>query len=169
MATVTMRREGGRIYPAVNVKVYHYDGPSAQPAEDAGEDAAKFADWLDQQSDHEREFWWRCAVENGWDRIQECATDRFGPGVAVYSAGRSGGWAIVEGLPDPNGEDAEVYDEFPLKAWEAFETDCAAIVKDLAYQVGDLFYFNAYVPEVEALERSRVFGFYYDVASGVTP
>lgn len=110
---------GGR--PAVNVKVYarvdsdaaigaarEYEGDSLDP---------RFEQWYRErlEDDSFAEHYWSFAVESAWEQLQADAEEVFGPGVKVYSEGRSGGWAVVDGLPD-----FDTWDAIDLSKWARF-------------------------------------------------
>lgn len=72
------------------------------------------------------------AREVGWELAQELADEvwektRYSP--KVYSAGRSGGWLVVTGLPD-----VEAWDAIDLARWACFQKEIEATVDDLDYQ-----------------------------------
>ena len=123
------------------------------------------------------------AREAAWDDAREAARELFGdlPGVGnveVWSAGRSGGWATVQGLPDleeleeleerANGEEVQEAEEAReeleriLGAWAEFEARGRATVEDLgraiAWHVGaNVFEHEAreYAEELERIARVR--------------
>jgi len=102
-------------------------------------------DWIDEHlSDDEREYWcqWACTHE------LECATDYarelWGNHVTVHTEGRSGGWAIVDGL----NQDVDTWDAIAFSKWQRFERYCAALVDDTLYQYATLIYFNVFEPWV---------------------
>ena len=102
---VRFHRDGyGPSHPAVSVKMYNgCDPPPAvleELAGEFGERPARFLEAVKAATDSQREDAYRCAVENGWEQLQELAREVFGPRAEVYSEGRSSGWAVVHGLPD---------------------------------------------------------------------
>lgn len=106
-ADVTFHREGfaGDSLPAVNVKVRGLFRDVRLPLADAAPGLTH--EWIaahlsDEQMD---ELFWR-VCDNEWVSLQSDAADIFGPGVTVEAEGRSGGWAVVHGLPDVEGWDA---------------------------------------------------------------
>lgn len=106
--------------PAVNVKVWaRVDSEEAIGAarrEDSSLDP-RFEAWYREGLERESfaESYWSFAIETGWEYLQSLAEDVFGPGVNVYSEGRSGGWAVVDGLPD-----FESWDAVMLGRWARF-------------------------------------------------
>ena len=99
---------GGPYYPAVNVKVY-----GGFPSED--EIAARFGCSLE-TARKAGEWAYDSHQEQFWRDAEDDAINCFGNGVKVYSAGRMGGWAIVEGLPP-----VEAWDAVLLAKWRRFE------------------------------------------------
>ena len=110
-------------YPAVNVKVYRpwrsvklpLDLGSCCNCRALGHDGQANAvhtfvtawtdprfthEWIDEHvSDAQRDKVFNLACELGWERITDDACEIFGSQTKCYSAGRSGGWAIVTTLP----------------------------------------------------------------------
>lgn len=102
-------------YPAVNVKVYHF--PQAYKVADhfhCTEETAQKA----------VEYAWDMEAQAFWEDVQGTAEDVFGKGVKAYSAGRSGGWLLVEGLTD-----IESWNAVDLAKWRKFEKIIKADVK----------------------------------------
>lgn len=99
-------------YPAVNIKAYHYPH------------CFKVANYLDISED-KAESLLTAIFENSqmnfWDNVPEYAKEIFGNHVKTYSAGRSGGWVIVCGLPE-----IESWDAIMLAKWRKFENMCKA-------------------------------------------
>lgn len=137
--SIEMYRETGTWYPSVNVKVYP---DAAQLAallpldlggysDDGGEtytavtsDPGFTPEWIDNLPDDVRQTWWDLACEDGWEEARELARESFVyRGVTVYSAGRSGGHLIVDGLGD-----VDEWDDDDLTRWENFATGVRAIV-----------------------------------------
>lgn len=136
---VRTRREHGRTYPTLNVKVHTY--PTA-------EDCASVRAELDGPADFDLDYLERFQDANparysqvyadvcsdGFRFAEERAREIFAPWatpsrVKVYSSGRSGGWLIVEGLPDnPEtwGEKLAPGDVCEGCGCELTDSDCAA-------------------------------------------
>ena len=117
----------GRQYPAVNVKVYKF------PSTD------KIADHFnceEAEASRAGEYAFESACETFWNEsAQGIADDVFGEKkVKVYSQGRSGGWLIVEGLPD-----IELWDLMMMNMWHSFETK---IKKEVKYQTSEEIVFS---------------------------
>ena len=106
---------GGPYLPAVNVKYYgrsHADAV-AERFKCSKEVAQRACNWA-----------WEMACESFWDCVQDTAEWALGAGVKVWQAGRSGGWAVVEGLPE-----LESWDAVQLAKWRRFEKACKADVE----------------------------------------
>lgn len=141
----------GRMLPAVNIKVQvpwsdsewqaiidkggsEFDGMSVEALTAILEDDAN--DWL-----------FGAACETNWEMIEEIAADIF-DNVKVWKEGRSGGWAVVEGLPSLDEWDAVV-----LGRWHSFEKRARSIAADVPYQMAWLAYNNVFEPKQEEEKR----------------
>ena len=82
---------GGNHYPAVNVKC---NGLALT------DEVMEEFNCKEEIAERALQWAWEAAVERFWEDAQETTEEAFGTGVKLYSAGRSGGWAVVEGLPD---------------------------------------------------------------------
>ena len=152
----------GPAYPAVNVKVYGsiwtvhlpLDLGSSYPVghpeliEHHRSDPEFTRAWI---KEHVSEaaldaiFWDTCNFE--WEVLQDDATDIFdGYRVTVNSAGRSGGWAIVRGLPD-----IENWDAVLLAKWRRFEK----LARGVAAYIPEQMLHSLYVNEFEAWRSER--------------
>jgi hypothetical protein len=65
------------------------------------------------------------AAQDGWEYLEAQAQEIWGSHVKVYSEGRSGGWAVVEGL-DP----FESWNAIALAKWARFQKIAKAIAED---------------------------------------
>ncbi len=99
-------RPWGRNYPALNVKAYHFGRAS---------DIEKATGCTEEVAEKAMEYAFNMASDAFWEDVKEAAADTFGSGVKVYSAGRSGGWLIVEGL-----DDIDTWDAIGLSKWRKF-------------------------------------------------
>jgi len=112
----------GPYYPAVNVKVY---GCSL----DLSPIMVKYA-CTEKKAQEALNIAWECACEDFWNvDVMEVAEDYFGERAKYYSAGRGGGWLVVEGLGFP-GE----WDGVQLNRWAMFER---AINRCVAFRSAD--------------------------------
>ena len=136
----------GAGYPAVNVKVHGRLGISTEDvmakfncSEEVAERALGFA-W-ESECECFWEYWQDTSggCENGLSGSPEYA---YFPGykVMVYSAGRSGGWLIVQGLPP-----VEEWDAVLVGRWYKFQRDVLADVK----------YRTSAEPLMEGIEANR--------------
>jgi hypothetical protein len=110
----------GKVRPAVNVKVYktfrqseledHYNTTEAE--------AERLAQLV-----------WDCQCEDFWRSWAEddCWPEEvLGKGIKIYSEGRSGGWLVVEGLPD-----VETWNAVRVAKWAKF---AKAVRADVDYR-----------------------------------
>jgi len=120
------------------------------------------------------EVWYSEACSAGFEQAQEDAQALFGEHVKCYSAGRSGGWLIVEGLPDV--EDWDTEDGYPIgsmpslkgsrcegasfqdgtkldseaglfERWAFFVEACEALAAETPYRCADLLAVNVFARE----------------------
>lgn len=72
------------------------------------------------------------ACEVGFENAKDEAIETFfaGYSIQVWTAGRSGGWLVVQGLPDIEHWDAKL-----LKVWQDFSEFCEAEVSDIPRQM----------------------------------
>lgn len=88
-----------QMLPAVNVKAHH----GARGLVDA---IVERFGYSVAQAEVAAQFAWDSACEMFWEDAASEAPDFLGHSVKVWSAGRCGGWLVVEGLPDVDGWDA---------------------------------------------------------------
>ena len=99
--------ERGRIYPAINVKVYRMgwnDETVSEHFKCSPETASKAA-----------RYSFESAQEQFWEDVKEEAHELFG-NVGVYSGGRSGGWLEVHDLPE-----LEYWNAIMVSKWARLE------------------------------------------------
>lgn len=147
----------GDMRPAVNVKVYGWlgsvDYDALRRVNGTGMEVGMVPAWFDWEwieknvSESVQQEAWEEALRSGWEQMQEDASECFAsvpgtrrhkepyrgkpgfePGVRVWAEGRSGGWAIVEGLPewdtgegDSEGRLVGGWDAVMLGRWRRFE------------------------------------------------
>lgn len=149
--------------PMVNVKAHIWWPDLVRQFKGSKEhehgDHAEFWRWAlerDEQGDLDDSLdtAWRMACENAWDDAREYAMDIFGPRAKVWSAGRSGGWLVVEGLPD-----IECWDAIDVSRWAKFQRAIEALRDDIGYQT----VWNLAVNIFEA-EREWRFNYYRKLA-----
>lgn len=140
--------------PAVNVKVNNAYGWATDEtlirkvlADNSAEtDAPDFLRYMEEHAEDERLGMaaWEAACESAWEMLQNDGREVFGRGVKVWQEGRSGGWAVVDGLPD-----FDSWDAMDLNRWRTFARYARNLADDVPYLMVDFAYFNAYLPSVE--------------------
>lgn len=151
--TTHPRGYGYGMVPAVNVKVY--DGPddvsdadweSIRQAE-AGGDPRFTRGWVKAHvNDDAMMDLFNDACEGNWELIQSDAEWIFdGYRVKVHAEGRSGGWAIVGGLPDLDDWDAVL-----LAKWRKFARFARGVADDVPYQMVSMLALNDFAHWAEA-------------------
>lgn len=131
---VIIRHDRGRSYPALNVKVYGFGWNLAKLAarlkcsEALAEQAANLA-----YESAQREFWDERAADClNFAMLGELEASEVKPAglkrapFQVYSDGRSGGWLIVEGLPD-----VTTWNAVQFGKWRKFARLIRAEIRDL--------------------------------------
>jgi hypothetical protein len=111
-----MRGRGNTEVPAINVKVYSWAHSSKI------EEHFKCSEEVAERS---LQFAFESAQEVFWENIQETAEQMLGASVKVYQSGRSGGWLVVDGLPE-----VESWDAILVSKWGAFEKAVKADIND---------------------------------------
>lgn len=107
---------GRKVYPAVNVKYYgRYPHEKVQEYFKCSPETAEKA----------LGFVWESSVEQFWNEAHSYIPELLGGNVQVYSEGRSGGWLIVQGLPD-----FESWDAVQLGKWAKVVKFCE---QEIAY------------------------------------
>lgn len=126
-ADVEYHGYAGRMVPAVNVKVDLGGYMRQNKAYKSLWNAQETRPWVTEEQ-WNTAFYWAC--ESGWEDLEEIARDIFGNNryvdrqgatkyrINVYSEGRSGGWAIVDGID----EDVALWDAIALNRWAKFAT-----------------------------------------------
>lgn len=151
-ADVRMHSDGfGPRRPAVNVKVHA--GLEAIDWDavhwEAGDDAMSEG-WLREHlSDDALQGWWDVACGLGFEQARQDAREIFGSHVNVYSEGRSGGWIVVDGIPD-----LEDWDAVMLGKWRRFERAARETADDIPTRTALLIAINVY-PEWRKRETTR--------------
>lgn len=130
--------------PAVNVKTDPWNWErhigAAREYEGDGLDP-RFEDWYREAAERDGflDGYWEFACEAGWETLQADAEFYFGAGVKVYSEGRSGGWAVVDGLPD-----FEDWDAIMLTKWHGFAESARIIADGIPGDMAILASINAF-------------------------
>lgn len=146
--------------PAVNVKIYKStrdvklpldlgssatlleDGVTLGPFTTHYTDAGFTQEWIDPKFEND-EWLFNFACESAWEYLGEVAVDIFGAGVKVYSEGRSGGWAIVDGIDD----DVDSWDAIMVAKWGRFAKRARAIADNVPYDMVMSLYLNEWEQE----------------------
>lgn len=138
--------------PAVNVKVYKgIETVDFKQFHDEADDGFTL-EWIRENVSDERldsALEWAC--ERAWEQVETDAQQIFGSHVKVYSEGRSGGWAVVEGLPDFGSWDAIM-----VGKWARFARRARSIADDIPYQMIDDLCFNVYIRDKEEATEEYV-------------
>lgn len=112
----------GPAVPCVNVKAHYWNHTSAV------EDRFSCSQAVAEQA---LTYAWESAAEGFWEYWQDKEELDFyfpGYGARVWQDGRSGGWLIVEGLPD-----VETWDAIMVGRWAKF---ARAVREDVDYRTG---------------------------------
>lgn len=168
----------GRDGAAVNVKLHNWRELSAEELEAEAAAAEnecppgtrrEFAAWYKALDDDAAKAWADLAIRDGWDQLRRECRSIFGESADVFSAGRSGGWAIA--APDGrNGftpEDCREWTPEDWQKWEAWRQSCREVCADLPRSAAWLAFASEFAPMIEAREESRRFSFWYDVPGEV--
>ena len=107
--------------PALNVKVYNC-GPTASAV-------AKRFGCDESTAEKALQYAFESAQECFWEGAEELAREIFGAHVKVYSAGRSGGWLVVDNL-----EPVASWDAIAVGKWARF---ARLIAQDIAWRCAD--------------------------------
>jgi len=124
---VTIYYDRSTPYPAINVKVHNFPDSSIVVdkfnCDDSSAEAAIGFAW-----DEACEMFWETAKEYAIDTLSKAFGDYMTSHKTfdVYSLGKSGGWLVVDGLPD-----IEDWTADQLKAWDNFEKRMQALLKDV--------------------------------------
>lgn len=110
--------------PMVNVKMYR--GPGTSPPSTSA--TAKHFKCSEKLAEQALEFAIRNATEQFWDWAQDYATEVLGKYAKVYSAGRSGGYLVIDGIGRPV-EDR--WDAIRIGQWRKFETGVREVIRNL--------------------------------------
>ena len=127
--------------PAVNVKCYNgLESVKLEELDGAHPDFTP--EWIERcLKDTQVWQWFDSAREYQWDYLQDVAREIFRGSVKVWSAGRSGGWAVVEGLPD-----FASWNAVDLARWRKFAYAAESIAADVPYQAAGLILLNEFEP-----------------------
>jgi len=161
---ITTHYDRGR-RPAVNIKIYPPnnwsellplelgqvadllpDGTTGEPRTFTTEPGFTWA-WVEANvSESAQDSWWQATCEDHFQQARDLAEDIFGPKVSVWQEGRSGGWLVVDGLP----EDTDEWPEELRTNWFRFEEDVKALVADVPRGFLWNLHANVYEPRLES-------------------
>lgn len=142
--------------PCINVKWHCWPDNFLRFENGTGDNAHEYSDdpefwaWFKSIKDtdcSEMETADTLARESGWEGAIEDVKEIF-PSASVYCEGRSGGWLVVENLPE-----IESWDAIMLGRWRRAVRYVKAWVADCDYQFIWHLYVNVYEP---MLERKKV-------------
>lgn len=134
---------GYRTVPAVNVKVHFWLSDALRTFREYEPDANPHftEEWIEKRITDEQMndlFWLIC--EWGWEDLQALAEEVWGSHVKVYSEGRSGGWAYVEGIDT----DVESWGAIDLARWRRFARGARLEADDVPYRMVSSIYINEF-------------------------
>lgn len=141
--------------PAVNVKVYDsLDNGFRKWSQDNDGNPHFTLDWIEEHCTDEyldQLFWSMC--EHRWDDLWDEAREIWGWDkrgdkyrVHVYSEGRSGGWAVVDGINN----DVDSWDAIEFSKWRRFAKFARATADYVMVDVIDSIYINEFEEWVRA-------------------
>jgi hypothetical protein len=141
----------GRSRPAFNVKVYDYlrDEETLQRAWadffGGPYDPRAWALW-ESMSDEEKQGYHDFACESESETFTETDVPEVFPGAEAYHEGRSGGWIVLDGLPDVEEWDAVMVAKYArLAKWARL------YVEDIPFQTAGLFLINRWESDRQSL------------------
>lgn len=163
---IEFHKLGYNSVPAVNVKVYDsLSNGFRKFVETEGEeniDPRFTEEWIEENVPQDAfEYYWMDACEQGWDDLQNKACEIYGSQMIedrsgrhfryrVYSEGRSGGWAYIDGI----NHDVESWDAIEFSQWKRF-AEYARIRADwIMYDIVWAIYHNRF--EEWQLEQSEL-------------
>ena len=135
--------------PAVNVKVYtSLEEGFRQFVESEGEVHPEFTvEWIEENlTDEEQWAAFNSSCEWRWEDLQMKAEEEYGNGVKVYSEGRQGGWAYIDGI----NTDVDSWDAIEFSRWKRFAEFARATADGIMYDVVWSIHANIFEPAKEA-------------------
>lgn len=136
---------GGPGLPAINVKVHEFRVAERDWPVDETEPAFT-SEWYEERVERDQDLaeallGWAC--ESAWDSFKTDVRETFGQHVKVWQEGRSGGWAVVEGLPH-----FESWDAIMVARWGKLERYAREYVAAIPAEMAVLAYLNVWLPEM---------------------
>jgi hypothetical protein len=148
-ADITFHSDGYRERkPAVNVKIYDslaegfakWNGPD-WIGDHPDTDARFTVEWIEEHvTDDCQSDYFNMACETGYEYAETDAQEIWGSHVRVYSQGRSGGWAVVDGIDD----DVASWNAIAVARWGKFARWARSTADDTMARVVDMIYHNAF-------------------------
>lgn len=135
---------GTRGKPMINVKSY---GQFRLKPEFGAYPDTRFGSWIEDLEAKNRDIlydYWYDACNMGFYGAKYAAKEIFGQEIECYQQGRSGGWFVVEGLPD-----VETWDALMVSKWAKLVKEVDRIVEGLPELTRDLLYHNAFANWVD--------------------
>ena len=129
--------------PAVNVKVHDTLAQGfAKWAKDEPDHDPRFTvEWIEANlSDERQSDWFGLACESGYEDAENDAQEIWGSHVKVYSQGRSGGWAVVDGID----QDVDSWDAIKVSEWAKWAKWTRANADYTMARMVDLIYINVF-------------------------
>lgn len=157
---VELRYDRGTWRPTINVKWHPYMPGiiakferSERSAPHEFDNDAEFWEWVHETLDDDAftddfDTAYEIARELGWEDAIDLAAEVLPQSTAVWSDGRSGGWLVVDGLPD-----VESWDAIQLGKWARFVKGVQMILDDLDYQFIWHLNVNVWEPHNEQAKR----------------
>lgn len=143
---------GYKRVPAVNVKCHKSWQKGYDEFVATEEVAPGFTkEWIEANvSEDALQSAWIAACESAWEYLQEIATEIYGRGVRVYSEGRSGGWAYIDGisLDQYSTDPIESWDAIDLARWRSFSNRAKLEAQDVMRQTVSNIYYSKFEPNV---------------------
>lgn len=141
--------------PAVNVKVHDTldDGYAMWEADNPGHDPRFTVKWIDANLDFDaQQDYFGFACQSGYETAEQDAQEIWGSHVRVYSEGRSGGWAVVDGID----QDISSWDAIAVAKWGRFARYARGTADYTMALMCDLIYINVFEQWTE--EESELIG-----------
>ena len=130
--------------PAVNVKVHDSlaDGFAKWQADNPDADPRFTVEWIESNLSDEAQYdYFGFACESGYEQAENDAQEIFGSHTKVYSQGRQGGWAIIQGIDE---EDVERWDAIELGKWAKWARWARSTADYTMALMVDLIYINRF-------------------------
>ena len=144
--------------PAVNVKVQRFPDFGSNYGRGGVEAVRERFGCSEATAGRALEFAWEAQAREFWEwddnddasPLKEHLLPAFGGTLTITQEGRSGGWLVVEGLPD-----VEDWTRKQARAWKRFESEIEGQIEYLTAwaQIEELIYANEWAMDKDSLER----------------